>query len=647
MKICPKCKGCFEDVQSRCDCGSNLIDGRKGNLELVDGYRIVKFLITESELELYKAIHLSTEEFATIRFCRPRGSNELVEEELRSVIGLDHPNLARVYEFGSINDSEVYIVGEYLPFETLKDRLAKAEPISEREAISIARQITEALEVAHNGLVVRNLAPENISLNETKSEGIQVKLRNLDFGGVVEDRIVNNAYGLGAKLDVVKYLAPEQLVSEHVDFRTDMFSFGTVFFEMLMGCVPFPRVSPRAIIDFNFSESYTDGLDSGLRGLINYTLKECFHHNLVQRARSTANLARQLRHLELVSQQSTENTSAFYISEDDKNTLASESESISSAEDAAAAAEVEEAQLEIESTEEIVASVESIEGSGEVPQADEFISSEFINAEFVSDEIEADEFETDEFDAPINQTPELLTEGETIDSYIIEEYTIEDSSTDSDSPDLLNEDEVLDTSLPPVVEAEQTKLVNVNGDWAKFALYASALLLFVVLGGILASRLFQQEMGGVNSDTQTVEADLPEPENKETTSEIDSTEVLPESENAGSIVANDQGVEFMTDEPPLEDGDQSGSADSRSSQRTTKKTVARATRNARQNLGKSATGKSTTLRLERVSSKPKLAASPINEKVVIVVGNRSKRLPKRKERKSKSNPQFPEVVITY
>src|SRR5262245_18526510 len=161
------------------------------------------------------------------------------EAEARAAGVLNHPNITAVYDFGS-HDGSPYIVTELLEGETLRSRLGPGA-ISARKAIDYAGQIATGLAAAHEkGIVHRDLKPENVFL--TKDGRVKI----LDFGlaklkpeggdGAGTDiGTVSGGTQPGVVLGTMGYMSPEQVRGRVADKRSDLFSFGTILYEMLSG----------------------------------------------------------------------------------------------------------------------------------------------------------------------------------------------------------------------------------------------------------------------------------------------------------------------------------------------------------------------------------------------------------------------------
>ena len=157
---------------------------------------------------------------------------------------LNHPNIAALYGLEESNGAQALVL-ELVDGPTLADRIALG-PISLEEALTIARQIAEALEAAHEkGIIHRDLKPANIKVARN---GV---VKVLDFGLAkvwdgapqsdlsVSPRLTATDVGGGTILGTPTYMSPEQARGQSLDRRTDIWAFGCVLYEMLTGRAPF------------------------------------------------------------------------------------------------------------------------------------------------------------------------------------------------------------------------------------------------------------------------------------------------------------------------------------------------------------------------------------------------------------------------
>jgi eukaryotic-like serine/threonine-protein kinase len=159
------------------------------------------------------------------------------EQEARAAGILNHPNITAVHDIGTA-DGAPYIVTELLEGETLRARLSNG-PLSVRKAIEYAVQIAKGLAAAHEkGIVHRDLKPENLFL--TNDGRIKIldfglaKLKPEKEGGQTAMQTIS-ATEPGVVLGTMGYMSPEQVRGKAADKRSDLFSFGTILYEMLSG----------------------------------------------------------------------------------------------------------------------------------------------------------------------------------------------------------------------------------------------------------------------------------------------------------------------------------------------------------------------------------------------------------------------------
>ncbi|NIV45879.1 MAG: protein kinase, partial [Gammaproteobacteria bacterium] len=167
------------------------------------------------------------------------------EREAKAVAALSHPNILAIHDFGQ-HDGTAYAVMELLEGETLREALSPG-PLPQRKAIDYARQTARGLGAAHDGGVVhRDLKPENLFV--TRDGRVKI----LDFGlartaaeqsADARDDTPTHTHltGPGTVLGTINYMSPEQARGEPAGPSSDIFSLGSVLYEMLTGSRPFER----------------------------------------------------------------------------------------------------------------------------------------------------------------------------------------------------------------------------------------------------------------------------------------------------------------------------------------------------------------------------------------------------------------------
>ena len=217
------------------------------------------------------------------------------EREAKAVAALSHPNSLAIHDFGE-HEGAAYAVTELLEGETLAERL-QAGPLPVRRALELAGQMADGLAAAHEkGIIHRDLKPANLFLT---TDG---RLKILDFGlarvGLAEnDRTQTIALGEstepGTVLGTVHYMSPEQVRAGVVDHRSDIFSFGIVFYEMLTGKRPFQADSAVETMNAILREEPPDssGVNTGVPLGVDRILRRCLEKKPEMRFQSARDLA--------------------------------------------------------------------------------------------------------------------------------------------------------------------------------------------------------------------------------------------------------------------------------------------------------------------------------------------------------------------
>ena len=161
-------------------------------------------------------------------------------QEYEIVAGLKHDNIVRIYDLG-IADDHAYIAMEHFPAGDLRKRLKS--PLTEVEAVAYLKQIASALEAIHAvGVLHRDLKPANLMLRTDRS------LCLIDFGLAKANSFDVDLTGAREIFGTPYYMSPEQGHAEQIDARSDLYSLGVVFFEMLMGHKPYLGSSAMEVI---------------------------------------------------------------------------------------------------------------------------------------------------------------------------------------------------------------------------------------------------------------------------------------------------------------------------------------------------------------------------------------------------------------
>jgi eukaryotic-like serine/threonine-protein kinase len=225
------------------------------------------------------------------------------EQEARAAGALNHPNLLTIFDVGS-TDGQAYIVTELLEGQTLRALLREngtSTALPLRKAIDYGIQIAHGLAAAHErGIVHRDLKPENLFV--TKDGRVKI----LDFGVAklrsAEDQLqshettIEQGTSPGTVIGTAGYMSPEQVRGQHVDGRSDLFSLGTVLFEMVTGEHPFRGDSPADTMSAILREDPPSltALNANVTPGIERVVRHCLEKSPEERFQSARDLAFQL-----------------------------------------------------------------------------------------------------------------------------------------------------------------------------------------------------------------------------------------------------------------------------------------------------------------------------------------------------------------
>jgi Tol biopolymer transport system component len=218
------------------------------------------------------------------------------EQEAKTIATLNHPNILGLHDIGT-HESAPFLVSELLEGETLRQKI-EAGPIPVRRAVEYALGIAHGLAAAHDrGVVHRDLKPENVFI--TRDGRVKI----LDFGLaklVREEHSLETAMTMtspttmpGMVMGTVGYMSPEQVRGEPSDARSDIFSFGTVLYEMLTGKRAFKRDTTVETMTAILREDPPELAETGWQGPIGLQriLSRCLEKDPARRFQSASDLA--------------------------------------------------------------------------------------------------------------------------------------------------------------------------------------------------------------------------------------------------------------------------------------------------------------------------------------------------------------------
>lgn len=212
--------------------------------EIIDRYKITGEIGSGGMGSVYSAIDVDLNRVVAVKILH-MDSGDLADQkarfrrETKALSGLNHPQVVKVYSVGLWKDSYPYLVMEFLQGESLAGLVARKGTVPEREALSILRDVCQALTAVHSlGIVHRDLKPQNIFL--AKVNGTTV-VKVLDFGLSVpvarsrDDRLTQTGLLIGS----AHYMSPEACSGFPATVQSDIYAVGVILYEMLSGSPPF------------------------------------------------------------------------------------------------------------------------------------------------------------------------------------------------------------------------------------------------------------------------------------------------------------------------------------------------------------------------------------------------------------------------
>ena len=159
-------------------------------------------------------------------------------QEARAVNQIGHPNIIDIFAFGEVDSGQHYFIMEWLPGQSLQERLKEDTNLSLHESAHILVEIAKGLEAAHEkGIYHRDLKPANIYLIPSREGLPRVKILDFGIAKLTDGAGVNTHSGVA--IGSPRYMSPEQWDGHNVDERTDVYALGILLFQMLTGDVPF------------------------------------------------------------------------------------------------------------------------------------------------------------------------------------------------------------------------------------------------------------------------------------------------------------------------------------------------------------------------------------------------------------------------
>jgi serine/threonine-protein kinase len=258
MKLCSACNKTFADSETFCPNDGEVLQGSPEDFvgRLIDGkYKVEGFIAQGGMGAVYRARHILLGDQVVIKTLRSEMRNNAewlkrFQREGKAARAFRHPNSVTVYDLSAGSDGMIYMVMEYVEGHTLDKELKQRGRFTPAEALEVLEPVADVLDSAHaRGVVHRDLKPENIMLGSDDRGNTVVKVLDLGIAKIVSAGDVHAA-GVtsltvaGQILGTPYYMSPEQWGElardgdSEVDGRTDIYSLGIIFFELVAGRKP-------------------------------------------------------------------------------------------------------------------------------------------------------------------------------------------------------------------------------------------------------------------------------------------------------------------------------------------------------------------------------------------------------------------------
>jgi len=272
-------------------------------------YEILEILGEGGMAFVYKARDMQLERFVAIKTLKPNYVNQETfvdrfKREAKTAANLNHPNIVQIFDWGI--EKEPYFVMEYIEGNTLTSIIAKNRTISLSDILFIGAQVSSGLHAAHQkGLVHRDIKPGNIMITP---DG---KVKVTDFGIVSLQNEESDITKTGSVLGTASYISPEQAQGKPVSIESDLYSLGTVLYELITGRPPFSGDSPISTATKHLTEKpekpslYRRDLPKGVENAILRLLEKASYDRFKSAEDLRATLLQQRKALQ--SEQTREN----------------------------------------------------------------------------------------------------------------------------------------------------------------------------------------------------------------------------------------------------------------------------------------------------------------------------------------------------
>ena len=269
--------------------------------ENVSHYKLMRRLGTGGMGEVFLAEDTKLGRSAAIKLIRPEVATNQERKkrflrEARAAAVLSHPGIATIYEVGEDSGTD-FIAMEYVEGQSLKEEIRNG-PLPYDRILRLGIQLADALSEAHErGILHRDLKPENIQIRK----GDQLKILDFGLAKFLETRLEDDYTTTSDRVvGTIPYMSPEQIEGQFLDARSDIFSAGSLLYEMATGRAPFTAENPGATLQniLNCSPLPAASLNPHISSALEQIIHQCLQRDPLFRYQSAKELVADLHHLE-------------------------------------------------------------------------------------------------------------------------------------------------------------------------------------------------------------------------------------------------------------------------------------------------------------------------------------------------------------
>jgi len=245
-KVCLMCGDTFPDATTFCPKDGAALRAAVQGDDIIGEVFCDRYVVTDLLGEggmgaVYVARDVRLPQQVAIKVLRERAMADpstvaRFRQEAEAASRINHDRIARVTDFGFMNDGRAYLIMEYVKGRTLRQVMDERAPMTAADVARIAGMIAEGLDAAHRlGIVHRDLKPDNVMIVDDEGGGLRLKLLDFGIAKVLHSDDAPSRTAMGFVIGTPQWMSPEQILGSTIDARSDVYSLGLLVYAMLTG----------------------------------------------------------------------------------------------------------------------------------------------------------------------------------------------------------------------------------------------------------------------------------------------------------------------------------------------------------------------------------------------------------------------------